>query len=371
MCCLDMGVHLMTAISTVPGIREFHLPELPRLLPYAYHPKAAQIEIASNGWVREFLGECFPDEESLLVFLRQRNGIYGPITVPFAADDRARNIADWYQFVTVIDSFVSDRSALGASHDGARQVFAAIMADVDDADALTREFPYGRAARDLWLRISAGLAPAQVRRLVGSLEAFLRGCATEIESKLTDAIPDYETCMAVRQDSFGCDFLELFTEYAAGVDMTELRAEPEFAEIHTHSMRQMIIVNDLLSWRKEHADGDTMTAVRVLWQQEGLGLQDAINRLCALVEHHERAYIAVRDRVLAGPLGQREDVRAYLEGMDLLIGGSQEFEYLTPRYFGDGSVWDGTTSGWLDLTAPVARFRPAPSTASAETWEWK
>lgn len=355
----------MTAISIVSDVREFYLPELPRLLPYAYHPKAAQIEIASNGWVREFLGDCFPDEESLLFFLRQRNGIYGPLTVPHAADDRARNIADWYQFVTVIDSFVSDRSALGASHDGARQVFAAIMADVDaevDTDALARTFPYGRAARDLWLRIGAGLTPPQVRRLVGSLEAFLRGCATEILSKLTNDIPDYETCMSVRQDSFGCDFLELLTEYAAGVDMTELRAEPEFAEIHTHSMRQMIIVNDLLSWRKEHAQGDTMTAVRVLWQKEGLGLQEAVNRCCELVEHHERAYLAARDRILAGPLGQRADVRAYLDGMDLLIGGSQEFEYLTPRYFGDGSVWDGTTSGWLDLTAPVARFRPVPAT---------
>lgn len=351
----------MTVLSTVSDVREFYLPELPRLLPYAYHPKAAQIEIASNGWVREFLGECFPDEESLLVFLRQRNGIYGPLTVPLAADDRARNIADWYQFVTVIDSFVSDRSALGASHDGARQVFADIMADVDDADSLSRTFPYGRAARDLWLRIGADLSPAQVRRLVVSLEAFLRGCATEIKSKLTDDIPDYETCMSVREDSFGCEFLELLTEYAAGVDMTELRQEPEFAEIHTHSMRQMIIINDLLSWRKEHAQGDPMTAVRVLWQKEGFGLQDAVDRLCELVDHHERAYIAVRDKVLAGPLGQREDVRAYLEGMDLLMGGSQEFEYLTPRYFGDGSVWDGATSGWLDLTAPVARFRPTPS----------
>jgi len=39
--------------------QEFYLPELPRLLPFAYHPKAAQIEFASNGWVRRMLGTCF------------------------------------------------------------------------------------------------------------------------------------------------------------------------------------------------------------------------------------------------------------------------------------------------------------------------
>src|SRR6185437_5600952 len=108
--------------------REFFLPELPRLLPVGYHPKAAQIEFASNGWVRSMLGECFADEDSLLLFLRQRNGLYGPMTVPYADDKRARDIADWYQYVTVIDSFVSDRSALGGSTKDARRIFRSIAA---------------------------------------------------------------------------------------------------------------------------------------------------------------------------------------------------------------------------------------------------
>lgn len=99
-----------------------------------------------------------------------------------------------------------------------------------------------------------------------------------------------------------------------------------------------------------------MTAVRTLVERQGLGLQPAVNRLCELVEHHERSYIAARNAVLDGPLGRRADVRTYLSGLDHLMGGSQEFEYLTPRYFGDGSVWDGTTSGWIDLDAPVTRF---------------
>jgi pentalenene oxygenase len=337
---------------------EFHLPELPRLLPVRYHPDAARIEFASNGWVRRWLGDCFENEADLLHFLRQRNGIYGPLTVPDAEYQRAQDIADWYQYVTVIDSFVSDRSALGASDTGAREVFAAIMADFPDTGRPAGELPYARAGRDLWRRISPGLSEAQVRRFGTSLESFLRGCAAEIRAKLADEVPDYDTCMAVRLDSFGCEFIELMTEYGAAVDMTGFI--PELGDVHDHAMRQMIIVNDLLSWRKEHAQDDKMTVVRVLIEREGLDLQDAVNRLCALVEHHERAYIAARDAILSGPLGDRPDVRGYLRGLDHLIGGSQEFEYLTPRYFGDGSAWDGTTHGWLDLDAPVARFRDAP-----------
>jgi hypothetical protein len=344
----------------------FYLSELPRLLPYAYHQDAARIEFMSNGWVRNFLGDCFPDEAELLRFLRQRNGLYGPLTVPRATTERARDIADWYQFVTVIDSFVSDRSALGASHDGARRVFAAIMSDfhgdprhVEEPEGI-EEVAYGRAARDLWRRFSPGLSTDQTRRLGDSLEAFLRGCAAEIRAKLTGDIPDYETCMAIREDSFGCEFLKLLTEYGAGVDMTEYTGSPDFVVVHTHAMRQLILVNDVLSWRKESSEEDVMTTVRVLCQRYRLGLQRAVDHLCRLIDFHERAYIAARDRLLGGALGERAEVRGYLDGLDHLLGGSQEFEYLTPRYFGDGAVWDGTTSGWLSLTAPIARFLPAP-----------
>ncbi|MFI2347559.1 terpene synthase family protein [Streptomyces sp. NPDC019443] len=339
---------------------EFFLPELPRLLPVAYHPKAAQIEFRSNGWVRRRLGDCFASEEDLLSFLRQRNGLYGPLTVPYADEQRALDVADWYQYVTVIDSFVSDRSALGADEAGAREVFADIMDDFHGDGGGSEDFPYGLAGKELWRRISPGLSPGQTRRFAGALEAFLRGCVTEIRFKLTGRVPDYETCMTVRLNSFGCDFIRLMTEYAAGVNMTG--CDRLLAEVHTHCMRQMIIVNDLLSWRKEHAQDDKMTVARVLIEREGLGLQSCVDRLRELVEHHERAYIAARDQVLNGPYATRADIRAYLNGLDHLIGGSAEFEYLTPRYFGDGYVWDGSTSGWISLTAPVTRFRARPNT---------
>ncbi|MET7394977.1 terpene synthase family protein [Dactylosporangium sp. NPDC005572] len=350
--------------TAAPEADEFYLPPLPRLLPVAYHPQAAQIEISSNGWIRRMLGECFSDEQALLVFLRQRNGIYGPITVPFADRRRAQNIADWYQFVTVIDSFVSDESALGADHSAAREAFAAVMADVDAPGGAAAATVYGRAAQDLWRRIAPDLSRRQVDRLVHSLEAFLRGCAAEIEAKLAGTVPDFEGCMRVRMNSFGCEFLELLTEYACQVDMSDLAVRGALDEVHHHGMRQLILVNDLLSWRKEYAQRDTMTTMRVLREHEGLGLQQAVDRLCALVAHHEHQYISARDAALAGPSGREPGLSAYLSGLDHLIGGSQEFEYLTPRYFGDGAAWDGTTYGWLSLTAPVARFRPGPSTTT-------
>lgn len=265
----------------------------------------------------------------------------------------------WAAFdaVTVIDSSVSDLSALGSSDRAARETFAGILDDFQGEES-AGDFPYGRAGKDLWNRISPGLTPPQIERFAASIKAFLAGCATEIRTKLRNEVPDYERCMAVRQDSFGCDFIELMTEYGAAVDMSEVL--PDLSEVHLHGRRQMIIVNDLLSWRKEHAQDDRMTAVRVLIDREGLGLQEAVDHLCVLVDHHERAYIDARDRVLNSSLGRHTEVRTYLSALDHVIGGSQEFEYLTPRYFGDGFVWDGSTSGWISLDAPRTRFTPEP-----------
>lgn len=328
-------------------LTEFFLPQLPRLLPCAYHPNAARIEFASNGWVRRMLADCFSGESELLRFLRERNGLYGSLTVPQASEQRALDIADWYQYVTIIDTFISQIH-------NPRELFTAIVSDFNADDAVGRQ-PYIKAANNLWRRISPGLSKAQLDRFLASLEAFLRGCTSEMDVQRTIETFDYEACMALRMDSFGCDFIELLTEYGAEVDMSDWR--DEMTTLHLHCRRQMILVNDLLSWRKERLQDEKINLVRVLIEQEGCDLQSAVNRLVVLVEYHERAYIAARDELLSGKLGQRGDVRKYLLAIDYLMAGSQEFEYMTPRYFGDGSVWDGSTFGWIDLEAAVTRLR--------------
>ncbi|MGW3144916.1 MULTISPECIES: terpene synthase family protein [Streptomyces] len=336
----------------------FFLPELPRLLPVAYHPKAAQIEFRSNSWVRRFLAGCFADEEDLLKLLRERVGLYAPLIAPTADEQRVLDLADFYHFVGLIDNLAADHTGLGASHLGARDVFDGIMADfgAGTETAMGDNSPFGRAARDLWRRISPGLTRRQIQRFRSSMSSFLQGVTNELPYQLSGSVPDYDTYLTMRLDSFGCDFMLLLTEYALAIDITGPAASPQFVDMHAHALRQLILVNDLLSLRKEQ--GDPMNAVRVLCCHCGLTLQQAVDTVCELVGIHERAYIAARDAVRHGPFGTRADVRTYLVGLDHLLAGSQEYEYLTPRYFGDGSVWDGSTSGWISLTAPIARFLP-------------
>jgi hypothetical protein len=342
------------------GPREFFLPELPRLLPVGYHPKATQIEIASNGWVRRCLAHCFADEDDLMLFLRQRNGLYGPLVVPDAEQDRAQNVSDWYHFIAAIEHLTAERP-----DDEAATHISTVVQEIVAEPANTADdgrSPYGPAARDLWSRISPGLTDAQVRRFAKSVESVVLGRAapTALPPGPGGERLDLRDRMAARVSRHGCGFLELLTEYAAEVDMTEFLGSTLFTQTHEHAMWHLILVHDLLSWRRLHDLPGQVTAIRVLLEQDQLPLQAAVNRLCKLIEYHERAYITARSRILAAPVGNRADVRTYLIGLDQLIAGNQEHEYLTARNLGDGAVWDGTTSGWLNLDAPAAPLRSTP-----------
>ncbi|MDG6110109.1 hypothetical protein Daura_20995 [Dactylosporangium aurantiacum] len=331
--------------SPPPTGRHLYLPELPRLIPVAYHANAVQLETASNNWVRRFLGDCFAGEEELLRFLRQRNGLYGPLTVPEGEPAKVLCVSDWYQLVNAIEAI------------GAGSLLGGVVAGVKDgAGAGQPGSAYLDAARDLFGRIVVGLSQAQRQRLDQGLAALHAEVVSPVPALPSTDVPDLDTCLDRRAARMRYRVLGLLTEFAAEVDMTPFIGAHEFQQLHAHACRQMIIVSDLLSYRTAQRKTTPMNAVRLLNERDGLPLQDAVDRLCALVEHHERAYIAARSRILASPLGNHPDTRVYLVGMDHLVAGSQEFAYITPRHFGDGAVWDGTRSGWYSVDEPVTRL---------------
>ncbi|MBB1256052.1 terpene synthase family protein [Streptomyces alkaliterrae] len=335
----------MSHTTTVPRTDGFQLPLFPRSLPVVYHPHAAQTEFRSNAWVRRHLESCCTSQTQLMRLLRQRVGLYGPLVAPLTDRDRVLALADFYHFVGLIDDLAADHTAgLGASPGGARAAFDRITAEFGNPDTATS--PFGRAAADLWQRMSPDLSGRQQHRFQESLATFLQGIAAELPYQLTGTVPDYSAYIDIRLASFGCDFICLLNEYAAAVDLTDLLRTPELRAVHDHAMRQMILVNDVLSLRKEH--GDPMNAVRVLEYHDRLPLQQAVDEVAARAAAHEHGYIQARDAA-RGHLGGQVGVDAYLRAMDHLLAGAQEFEYLTPRYLGDGAVWDGSTTGWISL----------------------
>lgn len=336
-----------------------HIPELPGLLPVAYHPQAAQIEFRSNGWLRRFTEEYFGDESALLGYLRQRNGLFGPVIMPYADTESCQAITDFFHLVALIDDDSANRSASESGLLQAREVFPQILASFAHGVTASEDIPYGQAVQNLWQRISPGLTQPQMERFHGGLEKFLRASAAEVPYRQSHTAPDMDTYLAIRQESFCFDLMLVLIEYALGIDMSDVAETGMLDELHDHAIRQLIFVNDVMSLRREYAQGDTLNAVQLLRYNEHLPIQEAVDSIYREIEKHERTYVAARDELLHGRVDA--ELRAYITGVDHLLSGCQEFQYLTPRYYGDGAVWDGSTSGWINLTEPIARFHKEKS----------
>ena len=99
-----------------------------------------------------------------------------------------------------------------------------------------------------------------------------------------------------------------------------------------------ILVNDLLSYRKEYVLDEPMNAVGVLCRTRGLGLQQAVDELCARLAAAEDAFFAEAGRLRRGH-GGRPGLELYLEAWGLMLSGNLAWSLSCPRYNGSGGGW--------------------------------
>lgn len=107
------------------------------------------------------------------------------------------------------------------------------------------------------------------------------------------------------------------------------------AEVRDRTIDSLTLVNDLYSFHKERHILEAVNAVWIIMRENALTLQEAVDKLVEVVLENERQLIAARDRVLAGSLGERADVRAYLTELAHMHTGSAEFHTVSPRYYSD------------------------------------
>jgi hypothetical protein len=341
--------------------QEFFLPELPQGLPCLFHPDTPWMEAESNGWIRQFMAGCYPSMTALMLFLQQRNAVFGALVSPLASRERARGIIDFYQYVTVFDDMCGAGTRVGSDpelYNRVRDRLVGAFSETTPRD----DHPLILGGLDLLRRLSEGMSPAQQQRLIRSVTDFGKGIEWEVFSRNRGhhlGIPEY---LRIRYPVFGGDFILLLAEYAAEVDMSSCQEVETVSRLAIH---HLIAVNDLFSYRKEILRHDSVNLVAIL--RSVRSLQEAVQETVSLIERYEREYMSERDRLLSGPLGSQGDVRSYLRCLDHLLGGNKVFHLLTPRYFGPGYVWDGTTSGWFSLKDPTTHLSPVPHHRTAKS----
>ncbi len=337
----------------------FYMPEIMTRLLVRSHPHTLEIEEQSAAWVRRHLAFAFRSEQALERFLQTRCAYFACLVWPMTRDDWMLDLANLSQHLFAFDDAYGDRAGIGRDTQSAWTVFNdffAVMAGQPPQSG----HPYAINFQDLWVRIALPMTASQRSRYRRATEGWLNDCAREIASRAKGIVFDFDTYLAVRRGSVYATPCFPIIEHSLGIELPpDLAASQELEQLHVLVTDCMILINDLYSFLKEALDGDLVNAVSILCIRHGLGLQQAVDRVCEILYDAESTFLANCRALLDRHPELGQSLRPYLEALGYYMSGLLYWSRLTARYHGPGYVWNGLTSGIVTLGNTGTSIRPA------------
>jgi hypothetical protein len=310
--------------------------------------------------VREHMGFALDGPTAMDRLIEETASLWTCLVHPTADEARLTLMCKYTEYLSVFDNAMVDRTKIGKDPAAAAGLFARIS-DILNDQAAGSDFAYGRALQGIWREMRAGFSQPHWKRFMTEVQRFLAGCVAEISSRSEDAVFDYESYIKVRRDSVGMRMYFVLGEYALGIDLTDdLARHRELREVLDLALDHIMLTNDIFSFRAEVGMDDYVNALSVLRLSEGLSLQAAVDRLFAHIDGLRAQVMAARAAIEAGPLGARQDIRAYLDAVWHMMAGNLQWSYLTSRYNGVGHHWNGARSGVVTLYSERTVFSDRP-----------
>ncbi|MFV8131615.1 terpene synthase family protein [Streptomyces syringium] len=330
------------------------LPPLGRGLVATRHPQAAEVSARVLEWAGRHLSFLPLSEEELRYSLRPVV-LFPEWAYPSAPVERFADLSAFTTYFFAIDDTLDNlRGGDDGDEGGGHRelirsaVDACVRAHHGEPDLTS---PWVAAYADVLDGVRRRMTPEQYTRLTSVCEEWFEACVRALDTPLKD--PDLETYVTHRLLTAAAEAAFGLVEYATATDVAGLRrADADLEALCRASGRFGVLVNDLFSYRRDlFSGGPVVNAVTVLQQSEGLTLQGAVDRLCEELDAAEAALHTAHDKVLAGPLGERPDVRAFVKGVREMTAGNLRFSATTPRYHGVRLNLDPQKGSILRLTA--------------------
>ncbi|MFE2729261.1 terpene synthase family protein [Kitasatospora sp. NPDC059327] len=302
------------------------------------HRDTANIERRANAWARPLLVAHFRSERAADAYLAQRTPFWAGMTFSHARHDRgywaAVNAITWG---VVDDAFA--RPEVRDDHarlDLLRHLFHQA---IDGTPAPEGESAV-RMAYEAVVGVAADMPPTMADRIRTTLHKAIDSSADQNRGPLLDTLTE-EAYLAIRADDMWAVWIVIMTEYALAIDLgDELAHDPDLHQAAQLATDSIAYVNDLFSFNKEISMDEAFNLIWIYMRDGGLDLQSAIDKLIALQQSNEDEFVRLRDRVLAGPLGARTDIREYLSALEHIYPASPYFYSFSPRYRAH-TRWDG------------------------------
>ncbi|MGB8947350.1 MAG: hypothetical protein WCD21_45020 [Streptomyces sp.] len=349
-----------TAVSAL----EFTVPGLTcGLLPAARpHPRHAEVTQQVKNWAREHLIWLLPDPDDVERYLARDTIEHDTWFFPLADDDRMLDLAIFNLLAFLIDDIADEPGTVSAAPSAVDvATMAAVMAHLVRSD--DPPGPGASVLEDLQARlqrIKADMPPTLRERFVTTACDYIELQGTTPQEQGWNPAMSLEESMRCHHRAVGVPVALASIEYRMGVDLTDhLAAHPELVALNDITVRHLLLVNDLATYRKEYFHGAlAWNALAVRQTTCHLPLQKAVDQHCAEIIDAERHYVAQRDLLLTGDLGRSPAIRHYLAALDYYLAGNLHWSTTAGRYHGPGHHHDG--HGTWRLLPDRTEFSPSP-----------
>jgi hypothetical protein len=294
------------------------------------HPRRQQVREQHDAWFRERIAgvglaaerRLFAECEGVSLMCR---------VLPTADGERLLGICLAASVLFLLDDVTDGDSAETSRADQYLAVVAGARADGGSAHL--------RLLGQTLARVREGVSPRLWARFTAGFSEVITGAA----AKSAAPVPDYAGYLAVRRADAAFDLVGVAIEHGLGL---ELDLDPAVLDaFHDACFEHTILVNDLLSYRKEYAVDEPMNALSVLRRSRGLDLQAAVDVLCARLAAAEDAFFEQRGLVAAAYAADRPDTLPYLDAWGQMLSGNLAWSLACPRYHGpDGGLSEGVPS---------------------------
>ncbi|KAL9487903.1 hypothetical protein ACSS6W_000180 [Trichoderma asperelloides] len=275
------------------------------------NPHYERVKLESEEWLSEFcsFGPKMKKKVNKCDF-----SYFCAIAAPFAPRSRFRTLCDWGNWVFPYDDMF-DNGCLRDKPEESQRVMESLMMPMMGKSSYS-----DMADRLRIVQAHDKVAPTGVRkRFALAMQGYCQGALIQIDNHFASKTPSLEEIVLIRRKSAGCKPLYHLVEYAHDLRVPdEVFDNPVIQELECLGMDMVAISNDILSYRKEQAEGVPHNMVTVCCAS-GMSLQKAFNTVGKLLEQRYQRWDKAEASLPSWGKEADLQVRKYIEGIKCVV----------------------------------------------------
>ncbi|KAK5988326.1 (+)-eremophilene synthase [Cladobotryum mycophilum] len=252
----------------LPDMFKSFLKDEPRI-----HPDYAKVKASSEAWVIKF---CSLSPQDIEIVRQCDFTYYCAIVYPDAPLEEFRVVSDWGNWVFPFDEMF-DEGELRDNPEAAHEMMDCLMSKMLGLPYHGEKPKLVQAFDMIFDQLCQKSSPETIQRFIKAMKDYCDNVLKQVDSISQDITPQLYDMLEVRSRSIAGWAMYVMIEYAHGLDIpSKVFDHPVIKELEVIVFKIIAIVNDIVSYSKEEANGVRHNMVAIC-RIHGFSAQDAFD----------------------------------------------------------------------------------------------